>query len=852
MQFEIKETAESSEPCFSEYVFAFSNFLVNNYRAAIEQILSQADGTKYAAIRANFLDLACFHSELAARVLAQPKIFLPLLDEALRDAQTRLLTGNESLSQLVNTHLQYTFKPLVHVRISNLPQCAEVTKPTISGLRSGDIGRLVVLTGTVTRTGSVMVREKERDYECLKCGYQFRVQATPVQKAVAFELPLRCPSGNDVRVPANRTVTSLGDAHPWKRSKRCKAPCSGTRFVPAVRHLTDPDARPCGDYQEIRLQESVQHLGMGTIPRSIIVILTDDLADSCKAGDDVTICGILQRRWLRPIVPDARCEIDVILEAVYIQVNNERKGIVALSAETTDAFAQYWRLAKRDGCLLRARDRILSAFCPQIYGMYIVKLVVLLSLIGGVPQTDSNGARVRGESHLLLVGDPGTAKSRLLRYAALLSPRAVLTTGIGTSGAGLTVTAVREAATGEWALEAGALVLADGGLCCIDEFDSIREHDRAAIHEAMEQQTVSVAKAGLVCRLNTRATVFAATNPKASKLLPRNLRKASDVRNQLSITLGVASPLLSRFDVILMLTDVQDDRWDQQVADFVLNDYASIPSAVSEANIGLFDSTRHDSDDIMLKLDWNLDQLRQYLHHIRTSFRPRLSQAAERVLRTYYSMQRTNAERSAARTTVRLLESLARLTQAHARLMYREEALVQDAIFAIAAVDQNFVEHAMTGRGDVRQSDFPPDPDAGYREYAELVLKKLGIDAQIHPEDGLPTRHRATAYVNQNQEQVTEQRENRKPRVHDARVTDLLHSVSDESPTAPVPSRMNSNDQELVSSRTREKGKPSVENALEDFDFSAIEGRFLADASLGSWAASLDPSLSRNVSQDAS
>jgi DNA helicase MCM9 len=836
-----EKTAESGEACFSEYVFAFSSFLSANYAGEIERILAQADSSKYAAVRVNFLDLACFHSDLAARVLAQPKTFLPVLDEALRDAQTRFLTEAEHLLESNSRHQLFTFKPLVHVRISNLPQCTEVTKPTISGLRSGDIGRLIVLCGTVTRTGSVMVREKERDYECLKCGHQFRVQATPVQKSVAFELPLRCPSGNELRVSANGEGT-FPDIRRWKRSKRSTAPCSGTRFIPVSRQTADSDARPCGDYQEIRLQESVQHLGMGTIPRSILVILTDDLADSCKAGDELTVCGILQRRWLRPLTPDARCDIDIILEAVHVQVNNERKAVVVLSAELTDAFAQYWRLAKRDGCLLRARDRIVRALCPQTYGMYIVKLVMLLSLIGGVPQTDSNGARVRGESHLLLVGDPGTAKSRLLRYAALLSPRAVLTTGIGTSGAGLTVTAVREAATGEWALEAGALVLADGGLCCIDEFDSIREHDRAAIHEAMEQQTVSVAKAGLVCRLNTRTTVFAATNPKASKILPQSHRLAGDMGNQLSITLGVASPLLSRFDVILMLTDKQDDRWDEQVADFVLNDYAAVSGSASETDSRFFETANDVLDDAGLKLEWNTDQLRQYLHHVRVSFRPRLSPASERVLGAYYSMQRSNSERSVARTTVRLLESLVRLTQAHARLMYRWQALVQDAIFAIAAVDQDFVKHAMTGHGDARQSEFPLDPDEGYREYAALVLKKLGIESEAHPEDGLAMSHHAVACLSIATERSIQELGKHAANEKCNEADDIRISESDEPNEIPASPQRNSERTQALMSGGQPNGKASVENALEDFDFSAIEGRFLADASLGSWAASLEPS----------
>lgn len=383
-------------------------------------------------------------------------------------------------------------------------------------VRSEHVGRLVTVSGIVTRVTEVKPRVAAAVYVCHSCGYEVYQEVTgrsymPVQA---------CPTANHPRGE---------DAPLIPNYRACK-------FV---------------KYQELKLQEPADQVPIGSIPRTINVKLHGENTRTCTSGDIVKISGIfLPMPFSGFKALKAGFLADTFLEASHVSQSKKSYADEFIDEDTRHEL----EMLKSDPDVY---NRLARSIAPEIFGSVDVKKAMLLLLLGAPPKRMPDGMRLRGDLHICLMGDPGVAKSQLLKHIAKVAPRAVYTTGKGSSGVGLTAAVIRDPFTKELMLEGGALVLADMGIACIDEFDKMNEVDRTAIHEVMEQQTVSIAKAGITTSLNARASVLAAANPAYGRY---NKRK-SPAEN-----INLPAALLSRFDLLFLLLDHPDKNQDIALA----------------------------------------------------------------------------------------------------------------------------------------------------------------------------------------------------------------------------------------------------------------------------------------------
>jgi len=411
--------------------------------------------------------------------------------------------------------------------------------------------------------------------------------------------------------------------------------CGGRSFKPLL------DDSKYIDTQSARMQEPLENLSGGTEPKQMLLVLEDDLVDCLNPGDKVRITGTL-----KTFREERTGRFKNYLYVNHIEHLVQEFEELKLSEEDEEKIIE---LSKDP----HIHDKIINSTAPSIRGYREVKEAIALQLFGGAVKELEDGTRLRGDIHILIVGDPGIGKSQILKYVSKLAPRSVYTSGKGTSGAGLTAAAVRDE-LGGWSLEAGALVLGDQGNVCVDELDKMRSEDRSALHEALEQQTVSIAKAGIMATLNTRCAVLAAANPKFGRF---------DRYKAIAEQIDLPAPILSRFDLTFVIEDKPNVENDRKLAQHILK--------------------IHQNNTVNYEIEPEL--LRKYIAYARRNVQPVLTDEANKVLEEFYVSVRSGGieDEAPVPITARQLEAIIRLAEASAKLQLKDKVEAEDAHRAI-------------------------------------------------------------------------------------------------------------------------------------------------------------------------
>ena len=518
--------------------------------------------------------------------------------------------------------------PGMRLRLKSLDKSIPIRK-----IRAENVGNFIQVDGLLKRVGEVKPELKEAVFKCLRCGEENRVP----QIDEVYREPLACENPN------------CGKRGPFKLL------------------IESSEFR---DWQSLMLQERPEELRGGQIPRLIDVIVKDDFVDKAVPGNRVIMTGTLrvfQERQQR----EKKTTFRKVLFVSHIEVLQKGIEEAELSPEDEEKIKE---LAKDPW----VKNLVVQSIAPSIYGYDPVKEAIALQLFGCNAVDLPDGTRIRGDTHVLLTGDPGVAKSAILKWVASISPRGLYTSGKKATGAGLTAAAVRDELGGGWTLEAGALVIADGGLACVDEFDKMSDEDSGAILESMEQQTISVAKAGIIATLNTRTAILAASNPAFGRF---------DRNRPLAEQLNVPPVLLSRFDLIFVMKDEPHAETDRTVARHILQLHS--------------DAAR------VVKPPIDPETLRKMIIYARKYIDPQFKdKEVLKAIEDFFVKWRSTAEGGASPIpiTPRQLEALIRLAKANARMRLSKEVTVEDANRAIDLVKRSLHEAGIdpeSGKVDV-------------------------------------------------------------------------------------------------------------------------------------------------------
>lgn len=546
----------------------------------------------------------------------------------------------------------------IRVRISNYP-----AQRSLREVNAEVIGKMISVSGMVVRSSEIKPLAKELVYICPDGHQTKRIQ----EKGLEFKEPLKCDNGKC-------THRDL-DLSPEQ-----------SKFI---------------DFQMVRLQELPEDLPPGQLPHYLDVTVLQDLVDNARPGDRVILTGIV--RIEQEHIPSMKGKSGIY--RLRIQGNNieflgGRGTKSSRSTEREEISPDEEKIIKSLGKNADIYDRLVASFAPHVHGHDIIKESILLLIVGSTQKILADGAKIRGDINVFLVGDPGTAKSEMLKFCARIAPRGLYTSGRGSTAAGLTAAVVRDK-IGIMMLEAGAVVLGDQGLVCIDEFDKMKPEDRSALHETMEQQSVSIAKGGIVATLNARTSILAAANPMYGKYDPfKNITE--------NVNLPV--PLLTRFDLIFVVRDIPSKERDTRIARHILN--------------------LHRTSGTETKSLIDVDILTKYLTFTKR-FDPILTPEAEEKILEYYMTMRNVESEGMITVTPRQLEGLVRLATARARLLMKTQVEGEDAeraIYLIQSMLQDAGVDVNTGKVDLGVLQGRPHSEVSKMQLFMDVMKSLEGD----------------------------------------------------------------------------------------------------------------------------